>query len=69
MTSVVAGPVRLDTRLDARWSWWVERLLALPHKVILAFFVGGGSYVAIRGADTSGSWGPRCCRTGVACSC
>jgi hypothetical protein len=36
-------------------KWW---LLALPHYVILAFFVGGGSYAATRGADTSGSWGP-----------
>lgn len=36
-------------------KWW---LLALPHYVILAFFVGGGSYAATRGADTSGSWAP-----------
>lgn len=36
-------------------KWW---LLALPHYLILAFFVGGGSYAATRGADTSGSWGP-----------
>jgi hypothetical protein len=36
-------------------KWW---LLALPHYVILAFFVGGGSWAATRGADTSGSWGP-----------
>ncbi len=36
-------------------KWW---LLALPHYVIIAFFVGGGSYAATRGADTSGSWGP-----------
>ncbi|MBC8091516.1 MAG: DUF4389 domain-containing protein [Pseudonocardia sp.] len=36
-------------------KWW---LLALPHYVIIAFFVGGGSYAATRGADTSGWWGP-----------
>lgn len=36
-------------------KWW---LLALPHYLIIAFFVGGGSYAATRGADTSGSWGP-----------
>jgi hypothetical protein len=42
-------------------KWW---LLALPHYVILAFFVGGGSYAATRGADTSGSWGPTVLSTG-----
>lgn len=42
-------------------KWW---LLALPHYVILAFFVGGGSYAATRGADTSGSWGPTALSTG-----
>ncbi|MBW0113865.1 DUF4389 domain-containing protein [Pseudonocardia abyssalis] len=42
-------------------KWW---LLALPHYIVLAFFVGGGSYVATRGADTSGSWGPTALSTG-----
>jgi hypothetical protein len=27
---------------------WVKWLLALPHYVIIAFFVGGGSYVVYR---------------------
>ena len=37
-------------------KWW---LLALPHYLVLAFFVGGGSYVAYQATDpfaATGSW-------------
>jgi hypothetical protein len=54
-------PATLDVAYPAHLSrglvlvkWW---LLALPHYLVLEFFLGGGSYAAYRAADTPPSGG------------
>jgi len=57
-TLEIAYPERLSRGL-VLVKWW---LLALPHYLVIAFFMGGGTYVAHRsgawttGTDTDGVW-------------
>ncbi|MDT7700290.1 MAG: hypothetical protein QOJ30_2615, partial [Pseudonocardiales bacterium] len=51
LAAVPDYPATLDVaypRHLSRGLVWVKWLLALPHYVIIAFFVGGGSYVVYR---------------------
>ncbi len=52
-TLAIAYPDHLSRGLVLVKSW----LLALPHYAVIAFFAGGGTYVAARaGSDGPGSW-------------
>jgi hypothetical protein len=55
LAAVPDYPATLDVaypRHLSRGLVWVKWLLALPHYVIIAFFVGGGSYVVYRTGAT-----------------
>ena len=49
----VAYPERLSRGL-VLVKWW---LLAIPHYLIVAFFVGGGAWLARQSSDWQWSWG------------
>jgi Domain of unknown function (DUF4389) len=52
-------PAHLDVAYPDRLSRgliFVKWLLALPHLLVLAVFVGGGVWLGTRGGDVDGSW-------------
>jgi Domain of unknown function (DUF4389) len=61
LKEVADYPAHLDVPYPGRLSrglvlvkWW---LLALPHYVVLAVFVGGGVWLGTRGTGANSSWG------------